>query len=97
MELLDKFKSVQEKARRLQRLQTQGDVGTPIPGLIEGKGKEKDKGAATSQPGGKLQRSGSSASLNKTPASGGQGHKPKSSLSNLGRFTSGVGARKTKR
>ncbi|KAI9723598.1 MAG: hypothetical protein M1812_000898 [Candelaria pacifica] len=94
VELLDKFKSVQERARRLQRLQTQGEVGAPIPGLIEGKGKEKDKGTV-SQPG-KLRRSGSSASLNRTPAAA-QGHKPKSSLSNLGRFTSGVGARKTKR
>ncbi|KAI9707236.1 MAG: hypothetical protein M1836_000196 [Candelina mexicana] len=94
VELLDKFKSVQEKARRLQRLQTQGEVGAPVLGLFEGKGKEKEKGAAAQSE--KLRRSGSSASLNRTPANA-QGHKPKSSLSNLGRFTSGVGARKTKR
>ncbi|KAL8724148.1 MAG: hypothetical protein Q9166_008109 [cf. Caloplaca sp. 2 TL-2023] len=96
VELLDKFKAVQERARRASRSQSHVDDGTPAPAAaIEG-GKDKllllpdgpKQGLRPSSAGSAVQRA--------QPPSGPL-HKPKSSLGNLGRFTSGVGGRKAKK
>lgn len=91
VELLEKFKSVQEKARRSQRLASLGyDAAiTPIH--------EKEKAQPPEAPL-KHTRPNSAASTARPIPAVQQGHKKsKSSLSNLGRFAGGVGARKTKR
>lgn len=104
-ELLDKFKSVQEKARRAQRLANSSAAGFDLGDDVEAF-QEKAKLQAAAG----LQQGSKPPALGARPNSAGnaarptqhppptQGHqKSKSSLSNLGRFTSGVGARKTKR
>lgn len=91
VELLEKFKNVQEKARRSQRLASLGyDVAiTPIH--------EKEKAQPPEVPP-KHTRPNSAASTARPTPVVQQGHqKSKSSLSNLGRFAGGVSARKTKR
>jgi len=91
VELLEKFKSVQEKARRSQRLASLGDDAAITP-LQE---KEKIQPAEVPP---KHTRPNSAASIARPAPAVQQGHqKSKSSLSNLGRFAGGVGARKTKR
>ncbi|KAF2195417.1 ARM repeat-containing protein [Zopfia rhizophila CBS 207.26] len=93
VELLEKFKTTQEKARRSQRLASLGeDTGTsPI--------QEKEKLSSPEVP-------AKNPNLRANPAAGAnrapplpvqaQGHKSKSSLSNLGRFAGGVAGRKKK-
>ncbi|TKA73665.1 hypothetical protein B0A49_04457 [Cryomyces minteri] len=95
-ELLEKFKTTQERARRAQRAPVFGDDLQPT--------QEKEKKPAAEQLASKeiqskLQRPGSAGSATRAPPAAVQpGHaKAKSSLSNLGRFTGGVGARKAKR
>lgn len=91
VELLEKFKTVQEKARRSQRLASLGDdpATTPIH--------EKENIQPPEVPP-KHTRPNSAASTARPTSAAQQGHqKSKSSLSNLGRFAGGVSARKTKR
>ncbi|KAI9877244.1 MAG: hypothetical protein M1830_004453 [Pleopsidium flavum] len=100
-ELLDKFKSVQEKARRAQRMQNRiedGGGGAQPParhGMGMGEASRKDK-AVPDVPKHSL-RPSSAGTMTQRPPPPGAGHKPKSSLGNFGRLTGGVGARKTKR
>lgn len=95
VELLDRFKQVQEKARRSQRL---ASLGEDLP--LNEDLKEKEKPPAPSKiPG--AGRPGSPAGAMRpppAPAAGqnnAQGHKPRPSLG-LGRFAGGVGGRKKK-
>ncbi|KAF2267387.1 ARM repeat-containing protein [Lojkania enalia] len=94
VELLEKFKTTQEKARRAQRIASLGeDVGlAPI------QEKEKPSAPNTAARGANL-RPNSPALTAKPPpipVAQAQGHKSKSSLSNLGRFAGGVAGRKRK-
>lgn len=98
-ELLEKFKSVQEKARRAHRLQTHGDEGPPAPSLstFDG-GKEKalpevPRQALRPPSMDGVQRA---ALASPTPA-GASAHKPRSSLGHLGRFAGNVAGRKGKK
>lgn len=104
VELLDKFKAVQERARRAGRSQANLDDGAPAPAAaaaaVEG-GKDR---LSLLLDGGQKQgvlRPASAGSAGQRapppPPPGGPLHKPKSSLGNLGRFTSGVGGRKGKK
>jgi vacuole morphology and inheritance protein 14 len=96
VELLDKFKTTQEKARRSQRLAHLGEDlgGSPV--------QEKEKPLPEGPPKSAGLRPGSAASTGRPlPLPAGQvgqapGHKSRSSLSNLSRFTGGVGGRKKK-
>ncbi|KAL8930376.1 MAG: hypothetical protein Q9172_000085 [Xanthocarpia lactea] len=99
VELLDKFKAVQERARRASRSQTHVDDGTPaVPagGAADG-GKEKLLLPSDGPKQGSRPLSAGSAAAQRLPPPSGPMHKPKSSLGNLGRFTSGVGGRKGKK
>ncbi|KAI4205253.1 MAG: hypothetical protein LQ350_000575 [Teloschistes chrysophthalmus] len=97
VELLDKFKAVQERARRAGRNQAHSEEGTQAPNTVSEGGKDK---ALLSLEGAKQglrpSSAGSSGQRPQTP-SGPIVHKPKSSLGNLGRFTGGVGSRKGKK
>ena len=93
-ELLEKFKSVQEKARRAHRLQNQVEDGTSTPNATTAEAKDK---ALPDVPKQALRPSSEgSASQRPVPPSGPL-HKPKSSLGNLGRFAGGVAGRKGKK
>ena len=98
VELLDKFKAVQERARRASRSQSHVDDGTPVPagGAADG-GKEKLLLPSDGPKQGIRPLSAGSAAGQRLPPPGGPMHKSKSSLGNLGRFTSGVGGRKGKK
>ncbi|KAF2799938.1 ARM repeat-containing protein, partial [Melanomma pulvis-pyrius CBS 109.77] len=89
-ELLDKFKMIQERARRSQRLSSLGEDMTTSP--IQ----EKEKIPPDVPPKNPNLRPNSAASTSKIPPgpAGTPGHKPRSSLSNLGRFAGGVAGRK---
>ncbi|KAL1633294.1 hypothetical protein SLS56_002927 [Neofusicoccum ribis] len=120
-ELLEKFKQVQERARRAQRNAmlgidespdgpgtgfqsgssgTQG-IGLGVSAQDREKGRLHPRSALGVQPGGGLpQRPASAQSMSRPPTAADQGpvkppvqghQKSKSSLSQLGRFTSGVG------
>lgn len=98
VELLEKFKAVQERARRASRNQAPSEEGTPAPNTVAEGGKDK---AFLSLEGGskgglRPSSAGSGMQRPQTP-SGPILHKPKSSLGNLGRFTGGVGSRKGKK
>ena len=93
-ELLEKFKSVQEKAKRLQRSQNRVDDGTPAPRPALDTDKEK---ALPDVPKQTLRPSSAGSATQKAPTSGGPLHKPKSSLGNFGRLTGGVGRQKAKK
>ncbi|KAL8686421.1 MAG: hypothetical protein Q9224_005452, partial [Gallowayella concinna] len=110
VELLDKFKAVQERARRAGRSQANvSDDGVPVPAAaaaaatIEGGGKDKllllpdgvTKQGGLIRPWSAGSGAGQRGPLPPPPS--GPLHKPKSSLGNLGRFTSGVGGRKAKK
>jgi vacuole morphology and inheritance protein 14 len=92
-ELLERFKQTQEKARRSSRVSGLGedeDVGV----------KEMEKERPVVPPKNPSLRPGSPAGAmrpppqQQPPAPGVQGHKPRSSLSNLGRFAGGVAGRR---
>lgn len=95
VELLEKFKSTQERARKSQRMASMGeDMGvSPV--------QEKERGPPEVPPKSAGLRGGQApAGINRplpVPA-GAQpaGHKSRSSLSNLGRFAGGVAGRKKK-
>lgn len=97
-ELLDRFKATQEKARRTQQHATMGEdmpVGLETVQEKETKGPPavppKNPGLRPNSPAGALRPPVTPAAAN-----AGQGHKPRSSLSNLGRFAGGVAGRKKK-
>ncbi|KAL8952498.1 MAG: hypothetical protein Q9222_001601 [Ikaeria aurantiellina] len=93
VELLDKFKAVQERARRASRNQAHVDEGTlaTVDNVKEKSLLLPDGAKQTLRP----SSAGSAGQRPTVPA--GPLHKPKSSLGNLGRFTTGVGGRKTKK
>lgn len=90
-ELLEKFRNVQERARRAQNSRSSG-TETNVVAQVEGKEKKQ---LADQQ--GKQSRPALPGSIVRTTSTPAPGHKPKSSLSNLGRFAKGVGAVKGKR
>ncbi|KAF1942455.1 ARM repeat-containing protein [Clathrospora elynae] len=93
-ELLDRFKQTQEKARRSQRMASMGEEeemlektgsAPPMPTLPV-----RNAGLRPGSPAGAMRPP-------PTPAAAqgqAQGHKPRSSLSNLGRFAGGVAGRR---
>jgi len=92
-ELLDKFKTMQERARRSQRLSSSGeDMNSP-------RIQEKER-APEVPPKNPNLRPGSVASASKIPpvpaGAGAPGNKQRSGLSNLGRLAGGVAGRKKK-
>lgn len=93
-ELLEKFKGVQEKARRAHRLQDQVEDGTPAPNAAMSVNKDK---VLPDVPKHALRPSSAGNMTQRPPPSSGPLHKPKSSLGNLGRFAGGVGGRKGKK
>lgn len=96
VELLEKFKAVQERARRARRSQSHVDEVSPAPAVAAGGG--KDKGLLLPDGANQgLRPSSAGSGVQRPPPPSGPLHKPKSSLGNLGRFTSGVGGRKTKK
>ncbi|KAJ4347072.1 uncharacterized protein N0V89_011008 [Didymosphaeria variabile] len=94
VELLDKFKNTQERARKNARLASLGeDVGVGISPV------EKERGPPEVPPK-NVRLSGPAAHVGRPlPAAAGQpapGHKPRGSLGGLGRFAGGVAGRKKK-
>jgi vacuole morphology and inheritance protein 14 len=93
-ELLDRFKATQEKARRSQRMASLGEEED-----VQEREKTPPAVAAKPQHLGGL-RPGSPAGAVRPPppqtaqTTGALGHKPRSSLSNLGRFAGGVAGRR---
>ena len=94
VELLDKFKSVQEKARRASRMQGQIDNGLPVPTSAEEESKQRAVPEVPKQP---LRPASAGSATRGMPPPSGPLHKPKSSLGNLGRFAGGVAGRKAKK
>lgn len=92
-ELLEKFKSVQEKARRAHKLHNQAEDGAPTTGVQNENNKEKALPDVPKQ----SFRPASAGSATQRPPAGGPLNKPKSGLGNFGRLTGGVGARKGKK
>lgn len=93
VELLDKFKTTQEKARRSQRLASLGEEGLHM--------QEKEKSPPEVAPKNAGLRPGSAASTSRPlplPAQQAQtqNHKSRSSLNNFGRFAGGIAGRKKK-
>lgn len=93
-ELLEKFKSVQEKARRAHKLQNQVEDGTPATRVGNEANKEK---ALPEVPKPSLRPSSAGSTAQRPPPPSVPVHKPKSSLGNFGRLTGGVGGRKGKK
>lgn len=94
MELLDKFKNTQERARKNARLASLGeDIGVSMSPT------EKEKGPPEVPPK-NVRLPGPPAPMGRPPPSvpAGQapGHKPRGSLGGLGRFAPGVAGRKKK-
>jgi vacuole morphology and inheritance protein 14 len=90
VELLEKFKSTQEKARRSRRANMGEEFGISV--------QEKEKPPEVPPKNASL-RPPSATGANRPPPlpAQGPGHKPRSSLSNLGRFAGGVAGRKIKK
>ncbi|KAI4228280.1 MAG: hypothetical protein L6R36_001783 [Xanthoria steineri] len=102
VELLDKFKAVQERARRANRSQqSHVDDSTPLlpGGASEAGSNHKLSSLLADGPkqGQGNRPSSAGSAVQRGPPPSGPMHKPKSSLGNLGRFTSGVGGRKGKK
>lgn len=93
-ELLEKFKSVQEKARRAHRLHNEVEDGVPSINATSETSKEK---ALPDVPKQSFRPSSASGMPLKPLPPAGPLHKPKSSLGNFGRLASGVGNRKGKK
>lgn len=97
VELLDKFKSTQEKARKSARMANLGeDAGVGVSPV-----QEKEKGPPEVPPKNAGLRSGPPPAgmgrpLPQPAGAQAQGHKSRTSLSNLGRFAGGVAGRKKK-
>ncbi|KAG8529372.1 uncharacterized protein KY384_006008 [Bacidia gigantensis] len=93
VELLDKFRSVQEKARRASRLPGQIEGGEGSDGGLGAIGKEKELPDVPKDP--SRPTSALSGGQKQTPMQPPPQpvHKPKSSLSRLGRFAGGVADR----
>ena len=87
--MLEKFKSVQERARRAQRAHNQSDDGSSPNNKVES-GNEKNLPEATKHP---LRPPSAESATRPAPP----GHKTKSSLGNFSRLTGGVGVKKTKK
>ncbi|KAK0516940.1 hypothetical protein JMJ35_000095 [Cladonia borealis] len=94
VELLEKFKSVQEKARRAQKLQNQVDDGISAPNTEIENIREK---ALPDVPKQAPTPPSTSSGAQRMPPPSGPIHKSKSSLGNLGRFAGGVAGRKGKK
>lgn len=93
-ELLEKFKTVQDKARRAHRLHDQDEDGSLAPNApIE---TLKDK-ALPDVPTQGLRPSSAGSITRGMPPPSGPLHKPKSSLGHLGRLAGGVAGRKGKK
>ncbi|MCJ1384470.1 hypothetical protein MMC17_007587 [Xylographa soralifera] len=88
VELLEKFKSVQEKARRASRSHNSADDGAAAPSITTGPVKEKALPDVPAQPIRPSSAAGSTIPRQPAPA-----HKPKSSLGNFSRLTERVGNR----
>ncbi|MCJ1436482.1 hypothetical protein MMC27_005861 [Xylographa pallens] len=88
VELLEKFKSVQEKARRASRLHNSAEDGAAVPSITAGPVKEKTLPDVPAQPVRPSSAAGSTIPRQPAPA-----HKPKSSLGNFSRLTERVGNR----
>ncbi|KAL9042960.1 MAG: hypothetical protein Q9180_000220 [Flavoplaca navasiana] len=99
VELLDKFKAVQERARRAGRSQqAHVDDGTPVlaAGASDAGSSHKLSSLLSDGPkhGQGIRPSSAGSAIQRAPPTSGPVHKPKSSLGNLGRFTGGVGGMK---
>ncbi|KAL9000893.1 MAG: hypothetical protein Q9169_000648 [Polycauliona sp. 2 TL-2023] len=100
VELLDKFKAVQERARRASRSQqAHVEDGTPVlpPGASDMGSNHKLSSLLPDGPKqgqGGIRPSSAGSGVQRAPLASGPMHKPKSSLGNLGRFTGGVGGMK---
>lgn len=92
-ELLEKFKAVQEKARRAHKLD-QVEDGTPSTKGANDANKEK---ALPEVPKQSLRPASAGSTAQRPPPPSAPTHKPKSSLGNFGRLTGGVGGRKGKK
>lgn len=90
-ELLEKFKSVQEKARRAHQSHDRVEDGAPAISVANESSKEKASPEVPKQ----SFRPASAASISQkqTPNPSAPLHKPKSSLGNLGRLARGVSDR----
>ncbi|KAF1949284.1 ARM repeat-containing protein [Byssothecium circinans] len=92
VDLLEKFKNTQEKARKNQRLASMGEDVGPSPVQDKGPPEVPPKTAPVGR--------APPAALNRPlpPVAGppAAGHKPRNSLSNLGRFAGGVAGRRKK-
>ncbi|KAH0542075.1 hypothetical protein FGG08_003455 [Glutinoglossum americanum] len=97
VELLEKFKSVQEKARRQQRQSLLKDDAAAIGPLPDEKFTNPvEPTSLVTQ--GRLPGSGSAINVQGAPQpTASQGQKPKSGLGHLGRLSGAVGGRKTRR
>ena len=93
-ELLEKFKSVQEKARRAHRMENQVEDGILASTATVVDSKDKSLPDVPKQA---LRPSSEGNASQRTGAPSGPLHKPKSSLGNLGRFAGGVAGRKGKK
>lgn len=98
-ELLDRFKATQEKARRTQAHATMGEDIPPGLDTVQEKEAKippavppKNVGLRPNSPAGAMRPPVTPAAANAA-----QGHKPRSSLSNLGRFAGGVAGRNKKK
>lgn len=94
VELLDKFRSVQDKARRAQRQHSQLEDGSDMSRLAADADKDK---ALPDVPKQSLRPSSATSTNQRAPPPTGPQHKPKSSLGNFGRLTGGVGLKKAKK
>ncbi|OAL44968.1 ARM repeat-containing protein [Pyrenochaeta sp. DS3sAY3a] len=95
-ELLDRFKATQERARRTQRMASLGED------LDIDDATDRRMGPPPVPPKNAALRPGSPANAMRPPSvtpgqNAQQGHKPRSSLSNLGRFAGGVAGRNKKK
>ena len=97
VELLEKFKSVQEKARRQQRQSFLKDDETPMGQLLDEKTPNSaDPSSLIAQ--GRLTSSSATVNIQTPPQQvTGQNQKAKSGLGHLGRLSGAVGGRKTRR
>ena len=90
-ELLEKFKSVQEKARRAHRLENQVEDGVSASNAAVSDIKDKTLQDVPKQA---IRPSSAGGASPRPGPPSGPLHKPKSSLGNLGRFAGGVAGRK---